>query len=72
MTVDGNQVYFQYDSFKAERRPGGVFSSKEKTETKTSKLEDLADYQPLKRLGFLTAFDFVLHHFVSDSSMESN
>ena len=64
--VDGEKVYFVCNSFKSELR-GGLFVSVGEPSPSISEINELADYHPLRRIGSLDRFSFVLHHFISDN-----
>ena len=68
LIVDGSKVYFKCDCFRAELGVGGIYTTKNQLDCCVCELSCLADHKPLKRLGSLTDFSFVLHHFISEAS----
>ena len=64
--VDGNKVLFVCESFLSMLGADGIYSNTEKLGVTTVDINKLADHQPLRRIGSLSSFSFVLHHFISD------
>ena len=65
----GKEAYLICDSFKASLERNGSYTTSERGDQATLNIDDLVDHHPLRRLGSLEKFDFLLHHYVSDLSV---
>ena len=72
IAIEREQVYFGCVSYEAFLSNHGFYVTVKKTsDIEIRMLSELADHQPLQRIGSVEAFSFCLHHYVSSSSQQS-